>query len=202
MYLLIARTNYSLTCLILNKFLFVLNSGRLVQFQQRPRWLIQPGLSNLHRALLKIILSIVLIFWLLLILCVEWSMYTLTMELSALQWAQLMHSQLKATLLMDKNSPFFCCAYIGEVGVSNLWHTLCTLIEQFVCLPVGLAGLGLKACMKGVSRRITLTLQFPWCDQSGHISGSIYLHNWGRGVGIHLFILTCCMLCWPKSLYA
>lgn len=113
-----------------------------------------------------------------------------------------MHSQLQATLLTDKNSPFFCCAYIGEMGVSNLWHTLCTLIEQFVCLPVGLACLGLKACMKGVSRRITLSLQFPWCDQSGHISGSIYLHDWGRVVGSHLFILTCCMLCWPKRLYA
>lgn len=41
--------------------------------------------------------------------------------------------------------------------------------------------------MKGVSRRITLMLEFPWCDQSSHIAGSIYLHNWGRGVG------SCCL---------
>lgn len=202
MYLLIARRNCSLTGLILNKFLFFLNSGRLVQFQHLSKMTdstrpLQPsqGFAQNNSVCCSNLLTPSY--------SLRWMVYVHSQRSSsALLWAPQMHTQLQTTLLRDKNSPFSCCAYIGEVGVSNLWHTLCTLIEQFVSLPVGLACLGLKACMKGVSRRITLTLQFPWCDQSSHIAGSIYLHNWGRGVGSHLFILTCCMLCWPQRLYA
>jgi len=101
----------------------------------------------------------------------------------------------------QKLSLLLLCLYRRDGCIQSLTHPLYS--DWTICLPSSRISLfGIKGVYEGCVQKDHTELAIPlmWSERP---------HFWinlppglGRVVGSHLFILTCCMLCWPKRLYA